>query len=96
MVSLFSLLFLSGLKWINLNSMVPNTSNLITDDKVTANPILSYFIITFVIFIIALVQFSIHRINLVLRIAIKTWFPLPIEEFIDLCSVSNISIIIFD
>jgi meckelin len=31
-----------------------------------------------------------------LRQALRIWWPLPIENFIDLCSVSNISIIIFD
>jgi len=37
--------------------MVPNTSNLVTDNTISTSPILSYFIITFVIFAIALLQF---------------------------------------
>lgn len=57
MVSLLSILFLSGLKWINLNSMTPNISELVTDTTVTQSPILSYFLITFITFIIALMQF---------------------------------------
>lgn len=58
MVSLFSLLFLAGLKWINLNQLVPNTSySLNNDNGYYTSPILSYFIITFVILAIAVVQF---------------------------------------
>jgi hypothetical protein len=30
------------------------------------------------------------------RYAVKKWFPLPTEEFTDLCSVTNISVMIFD
>ena len=33
---------------------------------------------------------------LVLKYLFKVWVPLPHENFIDLCSISNISIIIFD
>jgi hypothetical protein len=57
-VSLLAVLFLAGLKWINLNYNVPTTAVLVTDNTLESNPILAYFIITFVIFVIALVQFS--------------------------------------
>lgn len=59
MVSLFSLLFLAGLKWINLNQLVPNTVyNLNNDNGYNTSPILTYFLISFVILAIAVVQFS--------------------------------------
>lgn len=58
MVSLLALLFLAGLKWINLNSMLPSLSDLLTDSTVATNPILAYFIITFCLFAVALLQFS--------------------------------------
>lgn len=59
MVSLFSLLFLSGLDWINFNLLVPNTSyDLKNDNGYYISPVLSYFIISFVIFAIALIQYS--------------------------------------
>jgi hypothetical protein len=59
MVSLFAILFLSGLDWINLNQLVPNTSyNLQNDNGYYISPILSYFIITFTILAIAVIQYS--------------------------------------
>lgn len=30
------------------------------------------------------------------RYLVKLWFPLPIEEFTDLCAISNISVLMFD
>lgn len=89
-VSLFSLLFLAGLGWIDYNQLIPNTFvDLISDRAYTTSAILSYFLISFVIFAVAAVQYAIRQ-------ALRIWWPLPIENFIDLCSVSNISIIIFD
>ena len=58
-ISLLSLLFLEGLNWINLKWNIPNTFPLTSDNTLETNPILAYFIITFVIFAIALIQFRI-------------------------------------
>ena len=59
-----SLLFLSGLDWINLSYTIPNTSNLsdMSSTSSSQNIALSYFIITFVYFIISVVQFSTHLV----------------------------------
>ena len=95
-VSLLSILFLEGLHWINLNANIPRTSPLVSDNTQQNNPILAYFIITFTTFTIAIVIFGTLYFILVLRHATKTWFPLPQEDFVDLCSVCNVSIIIFD
>jgi polyferredoxin len=57
-LSLFAILFLEGLNWINLNANIPNTSPLESDNTLQNNPILAYFIITFVTFTIALLMFS--------------------------------------
>jgi len=34
--------------------------------------------------------------QLVFRRLFNIWFPLPIEDFVDLCSVANISLFILD
>jgi len=59
-VTLFALLFLKGLEWINLSYSIPFTSNLteLSSTTVSSNVILSYFIITFLYFIIAVIQLS--------------------------------------
>jgi len=62
-VSLFSILFLEGLHWINLNANIPNTSPLQSDNTLQNNPILAYFIITFVTFTISSLMFSIFCPN---------------------------------
>lgn len=33
---------------------------------------------------------------LVIRNLVKIWFPLPAEDFVDLCTMTNISILIFN
>lgn len=59
-VTLFALLFLKGLEWINLSYSIPFTSNLteLSSTTVSSNVILSYFIITFLYFIIGVIQLS--------------------------------------
>jgi hypothetical protein len=60
-VSLFSLLFLAGLGWIDYNKLIPNTFvDLISDRSYATSSILSYFLITFVIFAVATVQYGMH------------------------------------
>ena len=58
-VVLFGLFFLRGLNWINLSYQIPNISGLDKDfTNVVLNPVLSYFIISFVFFIIGAVKYS--------------------------------------
>lgn len=95
-MTLFALLFLNGLKWINLSYQIPNTQDLDNDSSTTKNVVLSYFIISFVFFIIAIGQYSNLVFISVIRHLFRIWFPLPHEDFVDLCAISNISIIIFD
>lgn len=93
---LFGIFFLDGLSWINLSYQIPNISNIQSDSTSTQNNVLAYFIITFIFFIIAIIQYSKYFLILVLRYLVKTWNPLPHEDFIDLCCLSNISLVIFD
>ncbi len=57
-VTLLALLFLAGLEWINLSYSLPFTDPLtpLSATTKTSNVVLSYFIITFVVFIIAVVK----------------------------------------
>ncbi len=47
-------------------------------------------------FVSTLVMYTIAGVQYGLRYAVKKWYPLPTEEFTDLCSVTNISVMIFD
>jgi meckelin len=51
--------------------------------------VIFFFVSTLVMYTIAFIQYG-------GRYAIKKWFPLKTEEFTDLCSVTNISVLIFD
>lgn len=84
---LFTGLFLEGLDWSNLKYMIPNSS--VTAISSVSNPVLAYFIASFLLITISLGQ-------IVIRKLLKIWWPLPEEEFIDLCCLSNLSIFIFD
>jgi hypothetical protein len=60
LVTLFALLFLKGLEWMNLEYTIPNTSDLtsLSSTSYKDNVVLSYFIITFVFFAVGSVQYS--------------------------------------
>ena len=47
-------------------------------------------------FVSTLVMYSIAVVQYVGRYLVKKWFPLKTEEFTDLCSICNISVMIFD
>ena len=53
------------------------------------NWVIFFFVSTLVMYVIAGVQYG-------GRYLIKKWFPLKNEEFTDLCSISNISVLLFD
>lgn len=46
-------------------------------------------------FVTAIVMYAIGICQYMLKYALKIWFPLPFEEFTDLCSISNISVLMF-
>ena len=53
------------------------------------NWVIFFFVSTLVLYTIAAIQY-------IVRYLIKRWYPLKTEEFVDLCSVCNISVLIFD
>lgn len=59
-VMLFSLVFLESMGWINLSYEIPNTLDVTSDKGTVKNAVLAYFIITFVIFTIGVLQYSIY------------------------------------
>lgn len=55
---LFGVFFLDGLKWINLSYQIPNVNNLFIESTSIRNIVLAYFIITFIFFIIFVIQYG--------------------------------------
>lgn len=91
---LFVGLLLEGLNWVNLQLMIPSTA--VSDSTGTANSVLAYFLITFLYTAIAALQICTKWLIVDGRRLFKVWFPLPVEDFVDLCCISNISVFIFD
>lgn len=86
----FLLFFLKGVYWEDLARSQPSFAvNSVGINLIPINMILRFFLTSFLFIIISYVQ-------LVLRKVFSTWFPTPTQAFIDLCIVSNISILIFD
>ncbi|KAM3144213.1 hypothetical protein pb186bvf_003675 [Paramecium bursaria] len=82
----FVAFFLEGVHWINLQSEQPNLD---IDFVVQKNYILTFFLYNFLFFTVGLAQIIIQKI-------FDIWFPIAIEDFVDLCSIANISIMIID
>ena len=57
--------------------------------SIPINPVLRFFLVSFLFVIISYTQ-------LVIRKVISTWFPTSSQNFVDLCVVSNISLLILD
>ena len=86
----FLLFFLKGVSWEDLARAQPAFEvDTVGINLIPMNMILRFFLTSFLFIIISYVQ-------LVLRKVLSTWFPTPTQNFIDLCIVSNISIIILD
>ena len=86
----FLLFFLKGVSWEDLARSQPSFSvNTVGITLIPMNLILRFFLTSFLFIVISYVQ-------LVLRKVFSTWFPTPTQAFIDLCIVSNISILILD
>ena len=76
-----------GCRWESLGQQIPTMS--LNQNNPSLNPILTYFLNTFLLMMIILVQY-------IARHALKTWLPLKVQEFVNLCTVSNISVFILD
>ena len=72
------------LEWHNYTHLVPNVS---FANHSPPNRLLRQFLATFIIFITGAAQYVLRRI-------IQPWLPTPTTEFLDLCSVANVSVLI--
>ena len=70
--------------WKHQTQLSPNISFAETSLE---NYLLTHFLGTSIIFIVGLVQWFIRRV-------IQPWVPTPTTEFLDLCSVANVSVLI--
>lgn len=80
--------FLNGLGWESLACETPEfTLNVAKESSI--NSVMKFFLESFIFFVIGFVQILIEKLFII-------WFPTQIENFCDLCSISNISIFILD
>lgn len=79
--------FMAGLKWDQLQAEMPEMTT--NTRNVQLNYVLGYFMNTFMFFVIGLVQILINRI-MVCKL------PMKIQEYMDLCTVANVSIFILE
>jgi meckelin len=79
--------FMDGIGFRYFSSQNPYFDN--KPHKSPENYVLNFFITAIVMYVIGIAQY-------LFRYLIKIWFPLPYEEFTDLCSISNISVLMFD
>lgn len=79
--------FMDGLGWRYLANQTPELET--KESSSPYNYVLNFFVTAIILHIIGVVQY-------ILRYAIKLWNPLPVEEFTDLCAISNISVLMFD
>ena len=94
--------FSIGLKWEKLNAIIPTMTTQV-DSGVPTSYILKYFIDVFLLFVISMIIYGSLFLKILflifhkgLRKLIVLRFPTPVQEFTDLCSIDNISIIVFD
>ena len=80
-------MLIEGCKFKNFAKMQPFIS--IEDSSTSENYVLNYFVVTCIIFAEGWIMYSLQLILAIFR-------PPDYLNFIDLCSVTNISIIIFD
>ena len=71
-------------KWTDYTDVSPNYSHV---EKSPENIILRHFIGTFILFISGIAQYVLVRL-------VQIWIPTKKTEFLDLCSVANISVLI--
>jgi len=73
-------------KWSNYSHRVPNVNFV---ENSPESKILRYFITTFILFVSGITQYYLRRI-------LQFQFPMKKMEFLDLCSVANISVFILE
>ena len=91
-----------GVDWENLTAAQPYMSLVVSN--VQSNFILKYFLSSFLLLVIGLVQIGPIYIFLCIWIkkpivgkrVLNIWIPTAVQDFVDLCSVSNVSIFILD
>ena len=81
---LIMLYYSDKLHWSNYMDTTPNISWV---EKSPEDKILRYFITTFILFIAGTAQYVLVRL-------VQIWIPTKKTEFLDLCSVANISVLI--
>ena len=90
-LTLFILLFfLKGLGWEDLARAKPQMT--VRDVGITVipfNPVLRFFVTAFLFLIIGYIQLIVRKVT-------SIWFPTSLQNFVDLCVVSNISLLILD
>jgi len=79
--------FMEGIGWRYLSTHDPELRNVKMNSP--ENYVLNFFVTAFIMYVIAVVQY-------IWRYLIKFRVPLQLEEFTDLCSICNISVMIFD
>ena len=84
------LFFLDGLGWDQLSNAEPNTNvGSLSTDNSPSNPVLHYFLTCALLLIIGYLQYVVRKV-------LSTWFATPVQNFMDLCSVANISVLVLD
>jgi meckelin len=79
--------FLTGLSWVNAAAETPSLTT--STNNIASNYVLRYFISSFVFFVIGLAQILLQKF-------LTIWYATHMQDFIDLCSVANISIFVLD
>jgi len=79
--------FMEGIGWRYLSTHDPELRNSRANSP--ENYVLNFFVTAIVMYVIGICQY-------VFRYLIKFRKPLNIEEFTDLCAMSNISVLMFD
>ncbi|KAL4462511.1 hypothetical protein ABPG72_009112 [Tetrahymena utriculariae] len=85
----FMAMLVNGVDWENGASNTFSSSSNLPTQNIGINIIYKFFINASLFFFIGLIQ-------IVARNLIKIWVPFKIQDFTDFCSVSNVSIFIFD
>lgn len=84
------LFFLDGLGWNKLSRSEPDLKvGSSSSDTSPSNPVLRYFLTCSLLLVIGYGQYIIKKL-------FSIWASTPMNNFIDLCSISNISILVLD
>lgn len=93
--------FMIGLKWERLAAIIPTMTTDVLEG-IPTSPVLKFFLGIFLFFIISLILYCNSFLSLflilflVLRKLIVLRYPTPIQNFTDLCSIANVSLMVFD